>query len=315
MRTDWCSRIGCQERGNPRGRASRLRPLGHVLFPPPKKPGPRLVLHAPGKLEDGQPLPERLHGDVTKSGTLDLPGGTFNVAQLASSEGAGGPDWILDAPGHSEDGHVVPQQFVKDIVCDARKGSILLPAGRFTVFWLKPPGARERRRLSFHAVPEVLLVAPIADGPRWVFDAPGYAEHGKPVPEDYVGQIVCTGTLPRISLPSGAFTVAQQTAAGSEDASWTLDAPGHPQHGQPVPQKFVGSIVRDTRRGTLALPAGDFHVVERPRAAYKTAGPRLPLQRTMSEVWHNASELTSTPLLKRMLTAPCGLRDSVNGSH
>lgn len=185
------------------------RPLGHMLFAAPREEKAAWILDAPGHREDGNPVPEKFFETICKKGTIELPAGVFDVAQEFL---AGDPEatWLLDAPGHQEDGRPVPENHVGQIVVSERRGSLMLGAGCFTVIRPTVSSSSTRRRVSFNTEAEVHQVPPNPEEPTWVFDAPGFAEHGRPVPMDYVQSIVRTGTLPRVALPGGFFTVAFQ---------------------------------------------------------------------------------------------------------
>lgn len=284
-----------------------LRPLGHVIFAAPRGPGMRWVIDAPGHEDNGQFVPEDLICEIKIQGNLKLPAGTFNVVQQCMVTGASGK-WVLDAPGFKEDGCFVPEEFVGEIECDPEQGRLLLGVNHFNVVQKVVSSASPsliRRRVSFNAEPEVLEVPPCLGGETWIFDTPGYKEHGRPVPADYINQITVTGMGPRICLSGGSYSVMELHGSDKATHSWILDVPGHPENGKPVPQKFVGSIVPDAKRGSLPLPGGTFNVVQRPRPGYKTSGPTLPLKRTMSEVVPRCSNVGTKAHLCRVPSVPC----------
>jgi len=294
----------------------KRRPLGHVIFAAPRLETAAWVLDAPGHKEDGRAVPEKFHSEIHRTGTIQLPVGTFGVVQDVPAAGLE-PTWILDAPGHKEDGHAVPEQFVSAIAISERRGCLNLPAGRFIV--MRPPASScssMRRRVKFNAEAEVVQVAPKVDEPTWVFISPGFVEHSRPVPAPFLKDIVPTTTLPRLALQAGFFTVAlepdQQEGGGDQDddieagysaakegitvagagspMSWVFVAPGHSLDGELVALEHIPEIVTDAQAGLLDLPGGTFTVVlqlpckSRPRQTYKTCGARLPLTRTMSEI-------------------------------
>eukprot|EP00747_Dinoflagellata_sp_TGD_P221458 gnl/TRDRNA2_/TRDRNA2_93289_c0_seq1.p1 gnl/TRDRNA2_/TRDRNA2_93289_c0~~gnl/TRDRNA2_/TRDRNA2_93289_c0_seq1.p1 ORF type:complete len:285 (-),score=38.58 gnl/TRDRNA2_/TRDRNA2_93289_c0_seq1:234-1049(-) len=265
---------------------NRLRPLSHVLFTVPQ--GPVWVLDQPGHRQHGDPVPQELVGEIQQTGTLDLPSGTFRVHNQNDK-------WVLDAPGFKEHGHPVPQKYVGGIV--SIHHSLLLKAGRFTV--VQKPASK--RRVFFNANSEEFRISCEGDE-SWVFafDTP-FCDRGTPVAEDFVDQIVCDGTVPRISTPSGSFNVIQLPE--SEGGHWVLDEPGREENRQLVPVKFIHGIKQNARKGTLSLAGGDFAVVERPPAVFKTCGPRLPMKRTSSETVLGHHQ----PSLRRVHSSPTGV--------
>lgn len=294
--------------GSAKPQSLPVRPLGHLLFAAPRTLDGNWVLHAPGHREHSQPVPAKFLQAINKKGTLALPGGTFSVYQESDGLDA---RWTLEAPGHKENGHPVPEAYIKNIVCDGKTGSLLLGAGRFTVMWqgLSSSTASEtRRRVRFDSDPEVRVIQSTG-GAGWVFDSPGYSEHGMLVPEAYTSQIEITGTSARISLPSGCFAVVQQAGDFEQSRQWVLSAPGHAQNGRPVPQKYVERIVHDLKTGTLILPGGSFNVVERPAPAYKKNGcAPFPMKRTKSEVlMSRPDDVTLPKTLRRVTSAPCSV--------
>jgi len=284
-------------------RPAALRPLGHVLFPAPMSPRFRWVLDAPGHREDGNPVPEKFIRDIVKKGSIALPAGVYNVVWKCGEQGES-PKWVLDAPGHKEHGHPVPDKFLGDVISDSKQGSLSLAAGNFSV--VKRTSALTRRRVSFNVVSEEVPVSPRV-GSGWVFDAPGYKEHGSEVPESLVDQIQCTGTLPRLALPGGCFTVAQLPESEGSGSRWVLHAPGHHQDGQKVPKKFVSGIDLRAKKGTLCLAGGTFTVLQRPRPPYRRGGSQVPVKRTMSEILKGNHFSAAMPLLRRVRTLPSSL--------
>jgi len=204
---------------------------------------------------------------------------------------------VLDAPGFKEHGRLVPQKFIGDIV--SSHAFLLLKAGRLTVVQ-KPVTSRSksRRRVSFNADSEEFQIS-CGGGECWVFefDTP-FCDRGTPVADDFVDEIVCHGAGPRVSTPSGSFKVIQLPE--SEGGAWVLDEPGSKVDRQRVPVKFVHGIKQHAKKGSLSLVGGDFAVVERPPAVFKTSGPRLPMKRTRSETVLGHHE----PSLRRVCSSP-----------